>query len=139
MLNGSYDGDTLIYQRIMISALLLLVSSTLNAEGRGAPLLNLSQGQEYFRSTDSSQSLQQYEEIATHNRKFVLRNLASYSEKALELMGISEEGIDLMGTAFGIAFTNSKLHLNKSKSLVLQINDASDSERALQLGIELHW
>jgi hypothetical protein len=129
----------LIYQRIIISALLLLVSSALNAEERGALLLNLSQGQEYLRSTDSSQSLQEYEQIATHNRKFVLRNLASYSEKALEMMGISEEGIDLMGTALGIAFTNSKLHLNKSKSLVLQIKDATDSERTLQLGIELQW
>jgi hypothetical protein len=115
------------------------VSSTVNAEERGALLLNISQDQENFHSTDSSQSLQEYEEISTHNRKFVLRNLASYSEKALELMGISEEGIDIMGTAFGIAFTNSKLHLNKNKSLVLQIKDATDSERTLQLGIELHW
>jgi len=115
------------------------VSSTVNAEERGTLFLNMSQDQEYFHSTDSSQSLQEYEEISTHNRKFVLRNLASYSEKALELMGISEEGIDLMGTAFGIAFTNSKLHLNKNKSLVLQIKDATDSERTLQLGIELHW
>ena len=139
MLNGSYGGDTLIYQRIIISALILLVSSTVNAEERGTLFLNMSQDQEYFHSTDSSQSLQEYEEISTHNRKFVLRNLASYSEKALELMGISEEGIDLMGTAFGIAFTNSKLHLNKSKSLVLQIKDATDTERTLQLGIELHW
>ena len=129
----------MICQRIIISAFLLLACSTLNADDRGSPLLNMSHNHEHFHSTDNSQSLQEYEEISTRNRKFVLRNLASYSEKALELLGISEEGIDLMGTAFGIAFTDSKLHLNKNKSLVLQIKDATDSERTLQLGIELHW
>lgn len=122
-----------------ISALLLLASSTLHAEDRGASLLNLSNKQGYFNNTNNIQSLQEYEKISTRNRKFVLDNLKSYSETVLELAGISEEGIDLMGMALGITFTDSKLHLNESKTIVLKIKDATDSERTLLLGIELDW
>ena len=73
------------------------------------------------------------------NQKVVLNNLRSYSENALESIGIPEQGINLMGVALGLAFSDSRLNLNKSETLALEIKDARDSDRSLYLGINLDW
>ena len=75
----------------------------------------------------------------SRNQKVVLKNLRSYSENALESIGIPEQGINLMGVALGLAFSDPKLNLNKSKTLALEIKDARDSDRSFYLGVNLDW
>jgi hypothetical protein len=114
--------------------------SIVHAEDRSDSLLNLGFNEPRFQMLDMNISPHEYEEIYSHNQKFVLKNLVSYSENALKLIGISEQNINLMGAALGFAFGDPRLNLNKSKTLTLELKDMTDSERAsLYFGVNLDW
>ncbi|MEN8132858.1 MAG: hypothetical protein ABFS45_22300 [Pseudomonadota bacterium] len=121
------------------SAFLLVTSSIVYAEDKQASLLNLEVEQQYWHRTDVNMSPQEYDEIYNHNKRFILKNLMSYSENALDLIGMPEQGINLMGAALGLVFNDSKLNLNKSKTLALVIKDVRDSDRTLHFGVNLDW
>ena len=124
----------------IISAFLLATSSLTHAEDRVSALPDLGlKSYDYQHSVDMSMSLQEYEGMYNRNQKVVLKNLVSYSENTLQSIGISEQGINLMGAALGLAFSDSRLNLNKSKTLALEIKDVRDSDRSLYLGIKLDW
>ena len=86
-----------------------------------------------------SMSLREYDDISNRNLRFLRKNLRSYSENALAVIGMPEQGINLMGAALGLAFNDSRLNLNKSKTLALEIKDVSESDRTLYLGVNLDW
>jgi len=125
----------------VVLAFLLATSSIAHAEDREFSLPNLGfKPYEYQHSIDMNMSLQEYEEIYSRNQKVVLKNLVSHSENALELIGIPEQSINLMGAALGLAFGDPRLNLNKSKTLTLELKDVTDSERAsLYFGVNLDW
>lgn len=124
----------------IVSAFLLATSSIAHAEDWESALPDLGlKSHEYQHSVDITMSLQEYEGMYSRNQKVVLKNLRSYSGNALESIGIPDQGINLMGVALGLAFSDPKLNLNKSKTLALEIKDARDSDRSLYLGVNLDW
>jgi len=124
----------------IVSAFLLATSSLAHAEDREPALPDLGlKSHEYQHNVGMSMSLQEYEGMYSRNQRVVLNNLRSYSENALESIGIPEQGINLMGVALGLAFSDPKLNLNKSKTLALEIKDARDSDRSFYLGVNLDW
>ena len=86
-----------------------------------------------------SVSMQEYEATYSRNLRFVGNNLESYSKHALGLIGIPEQGVNLMGAALGMAINGARLNLNKSKTLALELKDAGNSDRSLYFGIKLDW
>ena len=129
----------MIRTAIITSVFALVTSSIVLAEDREASILNLGFEDEYFHKTDMNMSPREYEEIYSRNKRFVLNNLRSYSENALELIGIPEQGIHFMGAALGLAFGDQRLTLIKSKMLALEVKNVRDSERTLYLGVNLDW
>jgi len=124
----------------IVSAFLLATSSLAHAEDWESALPDLGlKSHEYQHSIDITMSLQEYEGMYSRNQKVVLNNLRSYSENALVSIGISRQSINLMGVALGLAFSDPRLNLNKSKTLALEIKDARDSDRSLYLGVNLDW
>ena len=124
----------------IVSAFLLATSSLAHAEDRESALPDLGlKSPEYQHSVDMTMSLQEYEGMYSRNQRVVLKSLRSYSENALESIGIPEQGINLMGVALGLAFSDPRLNLNKSKTLALEIKDAGDSDRSFYLGVNLDW
>ena len=121
------------------SAFLLVASSIVHAEDRGYPFLNLGAEQQHLHRVDMSMSPREYDDISSRNLRFLRKNLRSYSENVLAIIGMPEQGINLMGAALGLAFNDSRLNLNKSKTLALEIKDVRDSDRTLYLGINLDW
>lgn len=121
------------------SAFLLVASSIVHAEDREYSFLNLEAEQQNLHRVDMSMSLREYEDISSRNWRFLRNNLRSYSENALAIIGMPEQGINLMGAALGLAFNDSKLNLNKSKTLAIEIKDVRDSDRTLYLGVNLDW
>ena len=125
---------------IIVSFFLLSMYSIVHAEDRSDSLPNLGFNEQRFQMLNMNISPHEYEEIYSRNQKFVLKNLVSYSENALKLIGISEQNINLMGAALGLAFGDPRLNLNKSKTLTLELKDMTDSERAsLYFGVNLDW
>ena len=84
-------------------------------------------------------SNQKYEETYDKNRRFVTNTLGSYSKHALEIIGIPEQSVNLMGAALGMTINGTRLNINKSMTLGLKLKDAGDSDRTFYFGINLKW
>jgi len=84
-------------------------------------------------------SNREYEKTYSKNRKFMTNRLGSYSKHALGLIGIPEQGVNLMGAAVGMAINGTSLNLNKRVSLGLRLKDAGDSDRTFYFGVKLKW
>jgi hypothetical protein len=121
------------------SAFVLATSSIVHAEDRESSLLNWGYKYQNFQRVDINMSNQKYEETYSKNRRFVTNTLGSYSKHALELIGIPEQSINLMGAAVGMAINGTSLNLNKRVSLGLKLKDASDSDRTFYFGVKLKW
>lgn len=65
--------------------------------------------------------------------------MESYSKNAFGLIGIPEQGVNLMGAAHGVAINGARLNLNKSKTLGLELKDVGNSDRTLYFGVNLNW
>ena len=95
--------------------------------------------QEYFHRIDLHMSRQEYEEISNSNRRFVLNNMRSYAENKLEMVGMPELGINMLGATLGLALDGSRLNLYKNKMLALKLKDVRNSDRSLYLEVNLDW
>jgi len=124
---------------IVVSAMLLATSSIVHAEDREPFLLNLDYKDQHMQKADRNVSAQEYEETYSRNRKILSNTLESYSKNALELIGIPDQGVKLMGAALGVAINGARLNLNKSKTLGLELKDVGNSDRTLYFGVNLHW
>jgi len=81
-----------------------------------------------------------YRSSYRHNQRIVRDFVKSYSESTLTSIGIPETGVKLMGAAAGLAAgQDARLYLNKSKIMALELKDATESDRAVFIGIKLDW
>jgi hypothetical protein len=124
---------------MFVSTFLLATSSIVLAEDRESALLNWGSEHQHFQRADMNVSMQEYEATYNRNRRFVGNNLESYSKHALGLIGIPEQGVNLMGAALGMAINGARLNLNKSNTLALEFKDAGNSDRSVYFGIKLDW
>ena len=123
----------------VVSVILLATSSIVYAEDRESALLNWGYKQQHFQGADMNMSIGEYEETYRRNRSFVGNTLGSYSIHTLGLIGIPEQGVNVMGAALGMVINGARLNLNKSKTLALELKDVSDSDRTLYFGVNLDW
>ena len=126
----------------VVSAFLLTTSSIAHAEDRESSLPNLGfkpYQYQHWHGVDMNISLQEYEEIYSHNRRFALKTLRSYTKASLESVGIPEQGYNLMGAAIGLVINGPRLDLNKSKTLALEFDDVDKPERTLYFRVNLDW
>lgn len=122
------------------SVFLLATSSVVRSGDRDASTLNLVLKQRNLHRIDMNLSPREYEEISDRNRRMVLKNLKSFSGSTLESIGIPKQGINIVGATLGAVYNNgTKLNLNKSKTLALEVKDMMGSDRALFLGVKLGW
>ena len=121
------------------SAFVLATSSIVHAEDRESSLLNWGYKYQNFQRVDMNMSNQKYEETYSKNRRFVTNTLGSYSKHALELIGIPEQSVNLMGAALGMAINGARLNINKRVTLGLKLKDAGDSDRTFYFGVNLKW
>ena len=123
----------------VVSVILLAASSIVHAEDGESALLNWGYKQQHFQRADMNMSTREYEETYRRNRSFVGNTLGSYSLHTLGLIGIPEQGANVMGAALGMVINGARLNLNKSKTLALELKDVSDSDRTLYFGVNLDW
>ena len=123
----------------VVLVFLLATSSIVHAEDRESSLLNRGYKHQQFQRADMNMSPREYEETYSRNRRFVSNTLGSYSKHTLGLIGIPEQGVNVMGAALGMVINGARLNLNKSKTLALELKDVSDSDRTLFFGVNLNW
>jgi len=124
---------------LLLSVLYLATGSVAHAEDRMSSFPDLGFKQQHLYSADTDLSAHEYEEVYSRNRSIVRNNLQSYSRNIHEFTGMPEQGINLMGAVLGFAVNGTKLNLNKSKTLALELKDTVRSKRAIYFGLKLEW
>lgn len=132
-------GVHMIRTIILVSAFLLSMHSIVHAENRGNSFFYPGYKQQHLQRIDMNMSPREYEAISAHNQRYVKNTLRSYSKGTLELIGIPERGINLIGAAVGLATRGAVINLNRSETLTLQFKDMDESERAVYFGFSLDW
>jgi len=109
------------------------------AEDADASLPNLVLEHQYLHRIDTHITPREYDQICKKNQRLVLKSLRSYSESALESLGMPHQGLGLMRAALGLVFNETRLNLNESKTLSLEIKNVTDSNPAVYFGVNLDW
>lgn len=123
----------------VVSAFLLTMNTAIRADDWPSSFLNLGFKQQNLYSLDTNLSRQEYEAIYRRNQRFVRSNLKSYTQHALESIGIPEPAVNLMGTALGLVTNGAKLDLNESKTLRLEFKNVDNQDRSLYFGFNVDW
>jgi hypothetical protein len=63
----------------------------------------------------------------------------SAAENAFSSMGIPERAVGYMGTAVALATRDSKVHLNGSKTLTLELTALTQDKRGIFFGYRKRW
>lgn len=123
----------------MISAFVLAASSAACAQDWGPSTAGHAADRNQWRTVDAGMSSEEYQTAYRRNLRLVRNTLKSYSKDALTSIGIPEPGINLMSAAVGLAVHDATFHLNKSKTLALELRDVADDDRTFFLGVKLNW
>jgi hypothetical protein len=123
----------------MILALLLAASSAAYAQDWSASATGHGVNRHQWRTVDANMSSDEYETAYRRNLRLVRNTLKAYSKDALTSIGIPEVGINFVSAAVGLAVHDTRFHLNKSKTLALELKDVADDGRSLFLGFKVNW
>ncbi len=123
----------------LISVFVLAASSAVCAQDRGPSSTRQGVDRYQWRTVDANMSSDEYETAYRRNLRLVRNTLKSYSKDALASMGVPEAGINFMSAAVGLAVHDARFHLNKSKTLALELKDVANDDRTLFLGVKVDW
>ena len=116
-------------------AVLLAVSPVLPAQDSFLTSRQHETDQYQWRQIDADMSPGKYREALRHNRRLARDSL----KHSIVSLGVPKMGANLMGAAIALTVDDLKLHLNKSKTLELQIEDATDEDRSALIQIKIDW
>lgn len=126
--------------QIITSAFLLTACCSVYAADRGSQSSGHKPDRHEWQSVSGEMTAGDYRSSYRHNQRIVRDFVKSYSESTLTSIGIPETGVKLMGAAAGLAAgQDARLYLNKSKIMALELKDATESDRAVFIGIKLDW
>ena len=125
---------------VLVPILVLTAGSAVAAENSGLATDSQSENPPEWRLYETSMSPTQYREACRQNQDLVLDYVKRYSKDTLASVGIPKAGINLMGTAAGLAAgQDARFYLNKSKLFALEVKDATGADRSLMFGIKVDW
>ncbi len=122
-----------------VIALLLAVSNMAKAEDRDALLLNIGTDSNQWQPVNPQMTPEDYRELSRNNLHLARRTLTSYSQESLTSLWMPEVGINLLGTAVGLAGSTARFHVNKSKTMALEFDNMAKEKRALMFRVKIDW
>ena len=125
-------------QRVILPLLILAASAAVSA---GGPADADRKVRHYaWRTVSMEMSPEEYLHASRANRQFLRHFFKSQTSAALQSMSVPETGMRMLGAVAALTLDHdAKLHLNKSRTLVLNFTDVADDRRALRLGFKLEW
>lgn len=125
--------------RRKIAALCVITSSLYGASGHAADPDGLSDRLQ-LQHVDASMSADEYKHAYRNNRRHVVKFAANYSEDTLLALGVSKSGVRALGVVAGAAMTQAAtVYLNTGKTLLIDIKDAAQDDRAIFFAIKRTW
>ena len=119
----------------LMLAVLLAVSPAIHAQDLFLTSLRHEADRYKWRQVDADMSPVTYGEALRHNRRVARETLTN----TIVSIGVPKMGVSLMGAAVALAVDDLKVPLNKSKTLALKIDDATDEDRSAILQMKLEW
>jgi len=125
--------------KTLLSVLLLATSAVAGAQERNMTG-SAESGYAPWQTVSADMSPDEYRQAYRGNRRFLRHVLESYATAALVSLGISEQGLGVLGaTAALVLDQNAALSLNQNRTLAVQFSDMVKEERAVQVGYTLRW
>jgi len=119
----------------LISAIILAVSSPLQADEVFLTAMRQEAERHQWRQIDLNMTSEEYRESFQHNRRLVRDTLRS----TVTSLGVAGKGAGLMGAAIALAVDDSRLHLNKNKTMAFEFKDLIEEDRRVDFRINLDW
>ena len=119
----------------LMLAVLLAVSPAIHAQDIFLTSLRYEADRYQWRHVGADMSPVTYGEALRHNRRVARETLTN----TIVSIGVPKIGLNLMGAAVALAIDDLKVPLNKSKTLALKLDDATNEDRSATLQIKLTW
>ena len=95
--------------------------------------------QHRWRPVSIEMSDKEYQTIVRQNQRMTRKSATKYLQGKLLSLGIPDLGVDITSAAIGIAVDGAKLHLNKSHTLALEIDNVLNKDPELFLKVNFDW
>ena len=119
----------------LMLAVLLAVSPAIHAQDIFLTSLRHEADRYQWRQVGADMSPVKYGEALRHNRRVARETLMN----TIVSVGVPQMGVNLVGAAVALAVDDLKVPLNKSRTLALKIEDATDEDRSAILQMRLKW
>jgi len=123
----------------LIRTLVLTTSLAFPAMGNLVFADELQLAPDSWQSFENQLMLDTYNQSSQQNQKQLRSSLSTTTKDSLNEMGLSDRAVGYMGAAIGVATQDTRIHLNDSKSLSLDLMDVSQSDRAIFFGYRKSW
>ncbi len=126
--------------KTLLSLLLLVMTAVVDAQERDTTGAQATPEHSSWRTVSVDMSPDEYKQVYRKNRRSLRRFFKSHATSSLASLGISETSIGMLGAAAALALDqDTKLSLNRSRTLAVHLSDMTQEERAVQIGYTLHW
>jgi hypothetical protein len=122
-----------------VIALLLAAGNMAYAEDLDTRVVDIGTDRDQWQRFDPRMTSEDYMEISRNNLRMARRALTSYSHERLTSLWVPEMGINVLGTAIGLATSTARFHVNKSKTVAVEFDSLAEEERALTLKVKIDW
>jgi hypothetical protein len=118
---------------------LLAGSPAVCAQEREYPTAGHAKQQSPLRFINADMSHSEYRQAYRRNQRRVVDFMEFHSKRALKSTGISERAIGVAGTAALLPVRDTRFHLNRSRTLAVEFQDAVHGDRTLLLEFKRKW
>ena len=130
-----WGGQLMTRSTKLMLAVLLAVSPVIRAQDSFLTSLRHETDQYQWQQVGAGMAPERYRKALRHNRRLALDTLSD----TIVSFGVPKMGVNLMGAAVALAVDDLNLPLNKSKTLALKIEDATDEDRSALLQVKFDW
>lgn len=120
----------------LMLAVVLATSPAVSAQGTDVPIRGLLQAeQRQWQNFDLNMSPKEYETAYRDNRRFA-RDIA---KDTLLSLGIPNTGVNVVGAAVALTVSKTKIPLNRSDTLGLELRNLINEDRRFLLRFKVDW
>ncbi len=127
-----------------MAAVCLLTAAAPQAEEMSVGMPGLADTERFeWKHVDGYMTPWEYRKTTRRNQRAFAKAAQTAFEETLSSFGISrhisKQGVELTGTAIGLALKGGKLDLNDSETLTLELDDVVSDDRSIYFNLKLDW
>jgi len=130
---------TVMHNAVIVLLFLLAGGPAVCAQDRESPTAGHAKQQSPLWTVNADMSLSEYRKAYRRNQRLVVDFMEFHSERALKSTGIPERAIGVAGTAVLLPVRDTRFHLNRSRTLAVELQDVVHEDWSLLLEFKQQW